>query len=91
MDLVVPLTFQQVPLVSSPVAQGLGTGGPGLRCGVGGPRVPERLPGHHRHRCPLPVCGLRPLARVSTGGRTRGSGAGVRRAVKGGGGEEAVR
>ena len=73
-------------LVSSPRAQGLC--GPALRRGVAGPREPECLAGHSRHRRPLPMCCLRPLARVSKGGRTRGSGAGVRRAVKGGGGEE---
>jgi hypothetical protein len=73
--------FQQVPVVSSPTARGLG--GPGMRCGVGGPRVLECLPGHSRHRCPLPTCCLRPLARVSNASRMCGAGAGVRRAVKG--------
>ena len=73
-------------LVSSPRAQGLG--GPALRRGVAGPREPECLAGHSRHRRPLSMCCLRPLARVSKGGRACGSGAGVRRAVKGGGGEE---
>ena len=73
--------FQQVPVVSSPTARGLG--GPGMRRGVGGPRVLECLPGHSRHRCPLPTCCLRPLARVSNASRMCGAGAGVRRAVKG--------
>ena len=82
-----PLSIEQIPpsyppagASSSPIAQGLG--GPGLGCGVGRPRVSERLPGHRRHRPPLHICCLRPPASGEQGGRVGGSVSGVRSPVR---------